>query len=105
MAHHSSDRPLSGKPEDISENLKKLLDTATFRGALGTFPEGMLTPHDEGAIQFAISVVKGKVVVDYGTPVRSLGCTPQQAVEFAESLIRFARQAARENGAPLTVRI
>jgi hypothetical protein len=94
MSHHGSD------PFDDSrkETLKKLLDTTAFRGALGDFPEGQLSKTDEGAIQFAIGVKDGKVILDFGTPVAWVGMNPQQAADLASTIIKRAREAARANG-------
>ncbi len=47
--------------------------------------------------------MKGNVVVDFGKPVVWVGMPPQQAVDFANRMIRQAREAAREAGVPLTV--
>lgn len=99
MSHHGTD-PFE-EPERLQkmESLKKkLLDTAAFRGALGDFPEGQLTKMDEGAIQFAIGEKDGKVVIDFGTAVAWVGMTPQQAADFASTLLKRARLVARQNG-------
>lgn len=95
MSHHGSD-PFGG-PEKL-EPLKRLLDTTAFRGALGDFPEGKLTPTDEGAVQFAIGDKDGKVVLDFGTPVAWVGMTPQQAADLAATLFKHAKEAARAKG-------
>ena len=103
MAHHGSE-PFDGEPEGpekkIARNklMRDLLSTTGFRGALGDFPEGKLTKTDEGAIQFAIGEKDGKVVLDFGTPVHWVGMTPQQAAEFASTLLKRAREVARKNG-------
>lgn len=103
MAHHGSE-PIDGMPEDperkIARNklMRELLSTTGFRGALGDFPEGKLTPTDEGAIQFAIGEKDGKVVLDFGTSVHWVGMTPQQAAELASTLLKRAREVARKNG-------
>lgn len=99
MSHHGSD-PFDepGRLEKMEALKKKLLDTAAFRGALGDFPEGQLTKMDEGAIQFAIGEKDGKVVLDFGTPVAWVGMTPQQAADFASTLLNRARAVARKNG-------
>jgi len=99
MAHHGSG-PFD-EPEKLQrlEKLKQqLLDTSAFRGALGDFPEGQLTKMDEGAIQFAIGVKDGKVVLDFGTPVAWVGMTPQQAADLGSLIIKRAREAARAVG-------
>ena len=59
-------------------------------GKTGEFPEGKMTPHDEGAIQFAIGSKDGKVIVEFATPVAWLGMQPEQAINLAESLIEKA---------------
>lgn len=103
MSHHGSG-PFDGLPEDPAKKMERnklmreLLDTTGFRGALGDFPQGALTKADEGAIQFAIGEKDGKVVVDYGTPVHWIGMTPQQAADFASTLMKRAREVARKNG-------
>lgn len=98
MSNHSShpgDHPI---PQFIREIMNEPL-----RGATGTYPAGKVTPHDEGAIQFAIGVKDHKVIVDFGTPCTWLGMEPEQAVELAQSLIQRAREAARGTGKVLQV--
>ena len=79
MAHHNFDpkilRHLSGG-DDLG------------LGATGRFPEGQLCVHDEGEIRFAIAAdpKNGKVLIDFGKPVHSLGLTTEQAIELAEML-------------------
>jgi hypothetical protein len=105
MAHHGYE-PFDGEGPDfqrkhqlIREMQKHLLaTTAEFRGAIGDYPEGQLTPSDEGSIQFAIGEQDGKVVIDFGTSVHWLGMTPQQAADFASAVIKRARLVARKNG-------
>lgn len=98
MSHHGSD--------DFPEELRrKLLDTASFRGALGTFPAGRLGPSDEGAIQFGVTAKDGKVVLDFGVPVAWIGLDPQQAADLASSMIRHAKEAARGSGRVISVSI
>jgi hypothetical protein len=91
MSHHGHDE----FPEDLR---RKLLDTASFRGALGDFPQGKLTASDEGAIQFGVTAKDGKVVLDFGTPTAWIGMEPQQAADLAMSMLKFARAAGRESG-------
>lgn len=91
MSHHSRDE----FPEDLR---RKLLDTASFRGAIGLFPQGKLTPRDEGSLQFAVAHKDGKVVLEFGTPVAWVGMNPQQAADLAMSMLRHARAAGRESG-------
>lgn len=103
MSNHGSE-PFDGKPEKFEDKIERhklmrdLLDTTGFRGALGEFPEGKITKTDEGAIQFALGVKDGKVVIDFGTPVHWLGMTPQQAADLASAILKKAREVARTNG-------
>lgn len=109
MAHHSSEHSLN------PEILKKLAKQAQNQflpnmqpgpaqedlreriGALGSYSEGQYGPHDEGDIRFMVGAQDGKVLVDFGTPVHSLGMTPDQAQAFAGSLLNWAREARRQN--------
>lgn len=107
MAHHGSD-PFDGDQPAFQarqELMRKLLDTTGFRGAIGSYPEGKLTKGDEGAIQFAIGEQDGKVVIDFGTSVHWLGMTPQQAADFASTLLAKARLVGRKNGETITMTI
>lgn len=99
MSHHGRN------PLDDDDNAQKrlaslrdLLNTSSFRGAIGEYPNGRLSPSDEGSIQFAIGERDGKVTIDFGTPVHWLGMTPQQATELASTLLNRARLVARKNG-------
>lgn len=104
MPHHGNvpfeDFSDPEKPEfqKRRELMRELLDTTSFRGALGDFPEGQLSKSDEGAIQFTIGEKDGKVVIDFGTPVHWLGMSPQQAADLASSILKRARLVARKNG-------
>lgn len=100
MSHHGSD-PFGGAPER-KETFKKLLDSTAFRGALGDFPEGQISKSDEGAIQFAIGVKDGKVILDFGTPTAWVGMNPQQAADLASTLLKRAREAGRAAGQPVS---
>jgi hypothetical protein len=107
MGHHG-DEPFDGERFEDKRKLeaaasrnklmRDLLDTAGFRGALGDYPEGKLTPADEGAIQFAIGISNGKVVLDFGTSVHWVGLSAQQAADLASLLLKRARECGRANG-------
>lgn len=100
MSHHGD------IPEDspLRDAVRKILDKPLI-GATGLHPEGKLTPHDEGGIQFAVGVKDGKVVLDFGQPVVWLGMSPGDALQLAETLIQRARQAAKGSGSILTLNI
>lgn len=85
MAHH--------EPEQSREIEKLLQNLGLEAGPTGKFPEGKITEHDEGEIKFAVTVYKGKVVVNFGTPVASLGMLPEQAKVLARTLLRCAKKA------------
>jgi hypothetical protein len=93
------ERPEFAKRRDL---MRQLLNTTGFRGALGEFPQGQLSKDDEGAVIFAIGEKDGKVVVDFGKPVHWLGMTPQQAADFASTLLKRARAVGRANGETIT---
>jgi hypothetical protein len=102
--HHGGPFP----DKDADPKRKRMLDdllnsAAQFRGATGDFPQGAMRPTDEGAIQFAIGVEKGKVVLDFGTPVAWVGMPAAQAAELGSLMIKHARRAARETGEVITV--
>lgn len=86
-----------------NERIRTLLDTAGFKGALGTFPQNKITKEDEGAIQFAIGSKDDKVIVDFGTPVHWLGMSPHEAAELASALMKKAREVGRRNGETVTL--
>jgi len=105
MAHHEpkqSDviRKLfeSAQESDSSQligQMKAKLIEATKEsqfGPTGKFPEGKITENDEGEIQYGITHYKGKVIINFGTPIASLGMTPEQAGDMALSLAEHANR-------------
>ena len=103
MSHHGSgpfddDGLTPDQRASRNKLMRELLDTTGFRGALGDFPAGQIKPSDEGAIQFAIGEEKGKVILDFGTPVHWVALTPQEAAGLASALLKRAREAARKTG-------
>ena len=97
----------SQEPEQIARNrlMRELLNTTGFRGAVGDHPDGVLRGGDEGLIQFAVGHEDGKVVIDFGKPVAWLGMTPQQAADFASSILNRAREAGRKQGETVTFKL
>lgn len=65
-------------------------------GATGQFPEGKVSPGDEGEIQIAVGVQGGKVFLNFGKPVAWIGFTPRQARQIAESLRQKSYLTAAE---------
>lgn len=111
MAHHSEDGPLSDKFANMARS-KELRDALTklqqeTLGPTGDFPEGKIALHDEGEIKFAVGGHSGKVFIDFGKPIQSIGMTPHQAMGLAQLLIKQARAAniIGTNKEPLTLEI
>lgn len=94
MAHHSSDDPPFGKRQDQFRKIMEKEQVAelaqSLYGPTGRYPEGRMNERDEGEIQFGVTAHDGKVLVDFGTPVRSIGMTPEQACELGRLLITRA---------------
>jgi len=106
MAHHGSEIPNDlMKNLDKSDMKEKLFDLeqkldVPFKdrfhnkediGATGKFPEGKLNKTDEGEIRFAVAIENNKVVLYFGKPVAWLGCTKQQAMDIAKTIINKAQ--------------
>jgi hypothetical protein len=98
MSHHSSNDPFFQNTPARRDLMRQLLNTTGFIGATGQFPDGALSPNDEGQIQFATSIIDGRVILDFGKPVSSLGMSPQEACDIAGALVKLARAAARRTG-------
>lgn len=58
-------------------------------GPTGEFPAGISDPDDEGELIFAVNwdASAGCVRIDFGTPVGWLAMPPDQATEFAKSIM------------------
>lgn len=102
MSHHTSDKPLTApfiemikKTEDnhaekrVMEKIKSLEEEL---GPTGGYPDGKIVPHDEGGLMFGVTVFSGRVVFDFGKPIRSIGFTREGALELAELIKRRAMQ-------------
>lgn len=89
MAHHSS----SESDEALRRLFAERMTKGPELGATGLFPEGKLTGEDEGEIKFAIANAKGKVLLDFGTPVVWMGLLPDQADAIARTLVKHAKEA------------
>lgn len=105
MSHHGSD-PFDSEHDGIRKLIAEMkASTSQFRGPVGDYPHGRLTPADEGSLQFAVGGKDGKVVIDFGSPVAWVGMTPQQAMDLASSIMRQARAVAAERGETVHVTI
>jgi hypothetical protein len=61
-------------------------------GPTKDFPHGKLVPHDEGGLIFGVTVFNGRVVFDFGKPIRSIGFTREGALQLAELIKQRAEQ-------------
>ncbi len=107
MSHHG-DEPFRDFDGERNKLMRELLNTTGFRGTVGSYPDGVLRKRaedDDGLIQFAVGIEDDKVVIDFGTPVAWLGMTPQQAADFASSILNRAREAGRKAGETVTFKI
>lgn len=61
-------------------------------GATGKYPDGHISPEDEGEIQFKVWRDQDNVAIDFGKPVAWLAFPPELARQLAAVLIRHADQ-------------
>lgn len=89
MAHHSND----ADDQYIRDLFKSSIPLAAPFGGTGRFPQGQLSPSDEGEIQFGVAAdpQKNKVVINFGKPTAWIGFDAEQAEQLAESLLSKAR--------------
>lgn len=101
MSHHS-DKPLDFRPEDyeavnpITKSISQKLLNNLKLGATGKFPEGKITPEDEGEIKLLIQIHKGNIMMNFGKKIQWIGFNPDQALQIADLLIKFARRIKTE---------
>ncbi len=99
MGHHANDMPFQDE-----EGFKKLMENLNMGsmgnpkinpldlGATGKYPEGKIADNDEGEIKIGITTMKGRVVIDFGKQIYTVGFTPDQAMSIAEVLIKRAME-------------
>lgn len=105
MSHHGNE-PFDGERGEFRKLLDEIASGARqYRGPVGAYPHGKLTPADEGSLQFAVGGKDGKVVIDFGSPVAWVGMTPQQAMDLASEIMSRARYVAAGNGETVHVTI
>ena len=93
MSHHSQDGTLGGRLREIlSDALGNRINESLEQklGATGRYPDGKVSEQDEGEIVFAVAGHNGKVFIDFGKPVHSLGMNPDQALQLAALLVEKA---------------
>jgi hypothetical protein len=89
MSHHSSEP-------------KKELQQA-MRSLMGEYPDGRLNAADAGAVAMQVGVEEGRVVMHFAKPVAWVGLSGDEAMQWAQTLIKHARRAGLT--APMILRI
>lgn len=88
---------LSHHAEEHNDNrLRELFRQQESGTAPRQWPNGRLCGDDDGEIAFEVGAAPGLITVRFPKPVATLGMTPQDAVKFAQLLIRQARTVATE---------
>lgn len=62
-------------------------------GPTGRFPLGKVTESDEGETAMAVGHAKGRVFLNFGSPMKWIGFTPSQARILAGHLLEHANAA------------
>jgi len=56
-------------------------------GKTGTFPEGKISEHDEGALVIAVGIDQGNVIIHFGEKVAWVGMNAEGAEQFANNIL------------------
>lgn len=59
-------------------------------GPTGDYPRGKLSPDDKGGLNIAVTHRDGAVIINFGTPVEWFGMPPEQAIDFAKTIMKHA---------------
>lgn len=104
MAHHEPELSDEGAESSVSSTGKAALERTGLiqqeaarlgLGPTGRYPEGKLTKNDEGEIKIGIVAYKGKVVINFGKPIVSLGMNVQQTRALISMLRRRIKEIQR----------
>jgi hypothetical protein len=68
-------------------------------GATGEYPDGVISPSDEGEIRLAVTASARLVLINFGKPVAWFGLSPQEARELANILIKHSYVAEAQPAA------
>lgn len=85
FADHDKGEPILDRLKDLGDRRNSMVENL---GPTGEFPDGKLGDNDEGEFRYRVGSMDGRVVVDFGAPMHSLGLLPDQAEELAKSLMR-----------------
>lgn len=94
----------SFNPDGASaQMLRELFKSQDAFKAAAEIPHGKLNKADEGVMAVAVAPENGKVVMHFAEPVAWIGFTPDQAMEFAQLLIKNARAIGLTKPAIITL--
>ena len=85
MSHHSSDHDM---PADLMCKIAEEFNIPKA-GPTFKFPDGKLTPHDEGEIAIAVAELNGRLVMNFGKPIQSIGFTRQEALALRDRFTAY----------------
>ena len=95
MSHHGKElEELSEQFAELSQFQKKIS---------GEYPDGKLTPTDEGGLAMKVTTFDDKVVLAFGEPTAWVGMTGDQAAQLGADLIKRAKEAGRKEPLPITL--
>lgn len=90
MSHHGDEQ------QELSELMKRFKEQKD-RTAKREYPAGRVSADDDGAIAYMVSCDATKVIrIDFNKPVAWVGLGPKEAIQLAQSLIKFARDISTE---------
>lgn len=95
FAHHHEDYE---RNSELVNELRKRFDAEREGSAQREFPEGRLSGDDDGSITFKIGAdpEKNVVAIEFSKATLWVAMPPQQAVDLAQQLIRYARSISKE---------
>ena len=60
-------------------------------GPTGKYPQGKLNKDDQGELAIGIATYNRNVIINFGKEVSWLALPPEQAIEFAQTIIEKAK--------------
>ena len=98
FAHHGDNPAKNLEIANLLQRFEKQVEGRAERA----YSEGRISAADEGDLACAIKTdhKHDKIIMDFGKPVTWLAMSPQDAVSWAQELIRRAREISKE---PITV--
>jgi len=70
--------------------MKRPIYPPNLLGPTGDYPRGSAGPTDDGGLKLGITNWEGVVRLDFGTPVAWIGLPPDEAIEFAKLILKYA---------------